>query len=329
MTYEKALRLTETPESMIVIGGGYIATELGYYMARMGTKVDLVVRSRMLPGEDAEIRDIFEEAFTSRFNVHLQHKTTSVSYDGKMFTVTTTQTNVSPPVTKTFKAASLFVATGVTSNADKLNLPPSIKLDANNFIAVDKSFRTGQPGVWAYGDCVGRYLFRHTANWEGEWLFKTLFEETDPKVRATLQEKGAVYPPIPHAVFSNPQVAGVGMTEAEARAHFAKTAGTSSEDPLIIGRKNIADVAMGAALRADYGMVKLIFSKSDRKLVGAHMIGTEASTAIHSCIAFMQMKATVDDMLDTIWIHPALCEVIREAARDGLNQFKALSASAK
>ncbi|KAJ3412318.1 hypothetical protein HDV05_000976 [Chytridiales sp. JEL 0842] len=335
ITYEKALRLTETPESMIVIGGGYIATELGYYMARMGTKVDFVVRSKMLNGEDHEIQDLFEQNFTSRFNVHLSHRTDKVSYKDGTFHVTVTQTNVHPPVTKTLCAKSLFLATGVTPNTDTLApLPAPIKLDSQGFIQVDSAFRTGQEGVYAYGDVIGRHLFRHTANWEGEWVFKSLFHK-DAQVRERMQREGAVYPPIPHAVFTNPQIGGVGLTEEQALKTFASDCAEKDEEgdnnsPLIIGRCDVADVAMGAALRTDStGRIKLIFRKKDKRLVGAHMIGPEASTVIHCCIAYMQTKATIEDLMGTIWIHPSLCEVVRDAARDADEEFRKMGERAR
>ncbi|KAJ3101536.1 hypothetical protein HDU97_001285 [Phlyctochytrium planicorne] len=311
LTYEEVLRTTSTPASMIVLGGGYIGTELGYFVARTGTKVDFVVRSRMLSAEDPEIRDIFEESFKSRFNVHLGQAPVSVSYKDNQFTLTTKDDK---GATQTFVAESLFVATGVVPNSDILNLPASIKTDSKGYIIVDKAFQTAQEGVYAYGDIIGRYLFRHTANWEGTWVFENIVK-AEKLGKPKLTE--AVYPPIPHAVFTSPQVAGVGLTEPEANAKFGK-------DNLVIGTSDVADCAMGAALRADHGRVKLLFTKTDKKLVGAHMVGEQASTVIHMLIAYMQMNATLDNILETIFIHPALHEVVRDAARDAKSLFNKL-----
>ncbi|KAJ3209588.1 hypothetical protein HDU67_006071 [Dinochytrium kinnereticum] len=308
VTYEQVLRMTDTPKSMIVLGGGYIGTELGYYMAMTGTKVDFVVRSRMLSAEDPEIRDVFEQSFKERFNVHLHQKPISVSHVDSIFTLKTLDDTGKEHI---FTAEQLFVATGVTPNSDILHLPSTIKTNEKGFIIVDESFQTTAKDVYAFGDVIGRNLFRHTANWEGEWVFKNIIKLPHDGVVSSLK---ATYPPVPHAVFTNPQVAGVGMTEPEAVGKYGINA-------LVIGRSDVADCAMGQALRAKHGMVKLIFLKDGGKLVGAHMVGEQASTVIHMCIAYMQMGAKLDDILETIFIHPALHEVVRNAARDAREQM--------
>ncbi|KAJ3115075.1 hypothetical protein HDU96_001239 [Phlyctochytrium bullatum] len=308
LKYEDVLRMKESPKSMIVLGGGYIGTELGYYLARTGVKVEFVVRSRMLSAEDPEIRDIFETAFSEKFSVHLQQTPVSVSYKDNKFTLITRDAD---KLQRSFTAESFFVATGVTPNTDTLKLPGSYKTNKQGFLSVDEAFRTSVDGVWAFGDVIGRNLFRHTANWEGEWVFKNVILA---EKNGFSPEKEAIYPPVPHAVFTNPQVAGVGMTEPEAVKQFGK-------ENLVIGRAEVADCAMGEALRVDYGRVKLIFKKSDKKLIGAHMVGEQASTVIHMLIAYMQLNATLDKILETIFIHPALHEVSL-TARDAIIKYR-------
>lgn len=113
------------------------------------------------------------------------------------------------------------------------------------------------PDTYAFGDVIGRALFRHTANYEGDYVFKSVFQGLDKIIN---------YPPIPHAVFTNPQIGGVGLTEPQALKKFGE---------LVIGKCNYSSVAMGDALLSEHGFCKLIFSKTDRKLVGAHIIGKE------------------------------------------------------
>ncbi|KAJ3028959.1 UNVERIFIED_CONTAM: hypothetical protein HDU68_000486 [Siphonaria sp. JEL0065] len=313
MTYREILRSSTTHESMIVIGGGYIACELGYYAARVGnTKVTFLVREKMLRGEDDEIRHEFEKEFSKEFDVRLGYSPVAITYDVNYgFTVTTE--NKSNGDIKAFKAKALLVATGVEADTESLGLASTlVKTTKQGFIEVNHAFETSCPGVYAFGDVIGRYLFKHSANFEGEWLFKTMFATGEGKgsIKKWVNEIGGiVYPPMPHAVFSYPQIGGVGFTESQAVSKFGK-------EGIVIGRCDVADVAMGAALLTTSGFIKLIFSRHDRKLVGAHMIGEQASVVIHMAIAYIQMNATLDDLLDTIYIHPALVEVLRDAARD-------------
>jgi len=194
---------------------------------------------------------------------------------------------------------ALLVATGIKPWTDCLGLEnTNVELDGRGFIKVDEYLRTTAENIWAIGDCIGRYLYRHTVNFEGEYLLRTLFEEP--------RDEPIDYPPIPHAIFTHPQVAGVGKTEEELKAEGVN---------YVVGLNRYADSAMGMALRSEMGFVKVLFDKNTRRLLGAHIIGDEASNMIHMLIAYMNMKATIDDMLRTIYIHPALPEIIRNAVR--------------
>ncbi|KAI9207996.1 mercuric reductase [Polychytrium aggregatum] len=302
ITYAEALRDKTAPKTLLVIGGGYIAMELGYYYSRTGSTVDFLVRSRMLNAEDEEVRDHFEKLFEAEHpgRIHFGEVPTKVSYSPgqKLFTVETKHKTTGAVQTRT--AESLFVATGATG----------VKVDKRGFIVVDNAFRTSQEGIYAFGDIIGRHLFRHTANYEGEWVFNSVF------VDQSLAAKGIDYPPVPHAVFTHPQVGGVGLTTEKAIERFG------GADKIVVGRCDYEDVAMGQALLAEEGtFLKLIFEKASRKLVGAHGVGHEISTMIHMCIAYCKMGATLEDMLDTIYIHPALPEIVRNAARDAKEAF--------
>ena len=300
MTYKEALRLKEAPSSMIVIGGGYIAVEMGFFFSKTGTSVEFLVRSRMLNGEDHDIQDRFESLFKSNNKVSICMPT-RVRYDPtqKLFTVTV---NENGEIVQKF-SESLLVATGVIPNTDTLDLEKAgIQTDANGFITVNSKLETNVDGCWAFGDVIGRNLFKHTANYEGEYLFDNIFGNSGQ------QDRILEYPPIPHAVFSSPQIGAVGLTERQANVQFGQD--------LIIGTSDYNETGMGNAMLDEHGFCKLIFRKSTGILVGAHIIGKESSNMIHMCIAFMKFKATIKDMLDTIYIHPALPEVVRNAVRD-------------
>ncbi len=299
ITHKEALRLSKKPKSMIVIGGGYIAVELGFFYAEMGTKTTFLVRDRMIKAEDHEVIDLFEEVFSSKYPVILGATPTQVRYENEEFTVTY-KTKVGESFTIT--AEALLIATGMIPNTDNLGLEnTTIKTDTKGFVVVDDSLQTSVENTWAFGDVIGQFLFRHSANYQGEYLLKTAF--TDDLFKPPIK-----YPPMPHAIFTSPQVAGVGLTEKEAREKHMD---------IIVGKSLYKNSGMGMALLATEksGFCKLIYEKKTRKLVGAHLIGREAATMIHMCIAYMKMNATIEDMLDTIYIHPALPEIVRNAVR--------------
>ncbi|MCB9771876.1 MAG: dihydrolipoyl dehydrogenase [Candidatus Omnitrophica bacterium] len=295
MTSTEALRNTTLPKKLIVLGGGYIGTELGFAYAAFGTEVHFIVRSTLLRHEDQQIASEFQKVFSKYHDVHLHSTINRVAYSNGQFTVFYTQDGAQ----KELSAESLLVATGVTCNTDTLNLQNTdIEVDDNGFVKVNDCLQTTVDGVYAFGDCIGRYLFRHSANFEGEYLFENIFVKPS--------KQAIKYPPVPHAVFSHPQIAGVGLTQEQAKA-----AGIDC----VVGVNNYSSSGMGMALLAESGFVKIIVERSSRKLIGAHIVGDEASNMIHLLIAFMNMNATLDDLLRMIYIHPALPEIVRNAAR--------------
>jgi len=296
MTSTEALRNTELPKKLIVIGAGYIAVELGHAYGALGSEVHFLVRSSFLRHEDSEVSEEFTRVFSQKYNVHTNAVPKKVSYVNDEFHVTYCDKD---QYEQTIVADDLLVATGVIPNNDTLALGNTgIKLKDNGYIAADDHLSTTVGGVYALGDCVGNYLFRHSVNFEGEYLFRTLFVE---KIDEAIQ-----YPPVPHAVFSNPQIAGIGLTEDE-----CKKAGID----YVVGVNPYIKSAMGMALLSDHGFCKILIETSSKKIIGAHIVGDEASNMIHMLIAFMNMEATLDDLLKMIYIHPALPEIVRNAAR--------------
>ena len=261
MSYEEALRLTKKPKKLIVIGGGFIAVELGYFFSAIGVETEFLVRSTLLKKEDSDIQSAFEKAFSKHVNLHLGCKFTSASHQNGITTIS-------------------FI-------------------DEKGFVKVDPYLETTQKGVYALGDCVGNYLFRHSANFEGEYLFRQLFKDS--------VKRPITYKAIPHAVFSSPEIASVGKTERELK---------EAKIPYIIGKNTYSASARGMALLPEVGFVKLLFEKHTLKLLGAHIIGEEASTMIHMLIIAIQMDDNLDHLLDMVYIHPALPEIVRNAARN-------------
>ena len=302
MTSTEALRSKILPKKLLVIGGGYIAAELGHAYGALGSDVHILVRNQaLLTREDSEVSKEFTKSFSKQYNVHFNVNTEKVSYKNGKFTLTL-KTKYGR---KTLSGDGLLVATGVKPNTDTLSLGnTSVKTNERGFVRVNKFMETSVKDVYALGDCVGNYMFRHSVNFEGEFLFNNLIKK---KKKVPIK-----YPPMPHAVFSSPEIAAVGLTEEEAKKRKIN---------YVVGLHQYKDSAQGMARLSKVGFVKLLFHKKTRKLLGAHIVGDEASIMIHQLIYAIHFNATLDNLLEMIYIHPALPEVVRNACRDAKKLF--------
>ena len=300
-TSKEALRNTKQPKKMIVIWWGYIATELGHFYGATGTDMHFLVRSEMLKAEDKDIRAAFQENFANRYNVHFGISPTKVEHrDGTFFvTVLDKQWNES-----IMESDALFVATGVTPNTEGLGLEnTSITTNKKGYIESNEYLETKAPWVYVLWDVAWKYLFRHSVNFEWEYLLAQhfLWEKRNP----------IVYPPMPHAVFSYPQIAGVWVTEDELIKQWKQ-----AWKDYVVWLNNYKSSAMWMAMLPKVGMVKIIAEKETGKMIWAHIVWDKASDIIHMLIIYVSQWATVKQMLsEIIFIHPALSEVIRNAGR--------------
>lgn len=302
MTSREALRRTDLPDRLLVVGAGYIAVELGGAYAAAGANVQFIVRSRLLRKEDSEIAGEFSRVFGRTHLVHLGVVPARVDYDAGSFSVTCIDASGRHSI---HTGDALLVATGVVPCTDDLGLQNTgIETDQKGFIRVDDHLRTDVDGVYALGDCVGNHLYRHTVNYEGDYLVRTVLKGGPGEP--------IDYGPVPHAVFSVPEIAGVGMTEQQA---------VEQHKDYVVGRASYADSNAGLARGYQDGFVKVLVERSTCRILGAHILGDEASDMIHLFIAMMKKEGTLDDLLDMIFIHPALPEIARDAARDARSQL--------
>lgn len=302
MTSTEALQHRQQPESMAILGAGYIACELGHAYGSLGTDVHFIVRSRLLRQEDREIQQEFERVFGNHHTLHQPCTLTRVHHDGKQFHLSLSKDGVeqAPLITD-----ALLVATGVEPCTNDLGLEhTSIERHADGTICVNEYLETHVDGVWALGDCVGHFLFRHSVNREGEYLERQVFENE--------ARRPILYGAMPHAIFTYPQIAGAGATEAEL---------LDDHVDFVTGRRAYNETSMGLARRSEFGFVKLLVDRFSHKLLGAHILGDEAATMMHTVIALMYKNGTLEDLLEMVYIHPALPEVIRDAARDARSQL--------
>lgn len=293
-TSREALRNTKLPKTLAVYGGGYIGLELGMAYLGYGSNVTFITRSIFLKNEDHEIRDALQESISRRTRVITHSTIQSVDYKNGLFYL-----QLSGNSKEEIQTEALLIATGIQPNTDDLGLENTdIELDPNGFIKTNEFLETSVPGVYAFGDIIGRYMFRHSANFEGEYLFHNLYIAKKPKP--------IHYPPMPHAVFSFPELASVGLTEEACR-----TAGFD----YIKAVHPYKNSAMGMARLPEDGLVKILLDKHTKEVLGAHILGEEASNLIHMIILGMTTGCKLNDYLDMIYIHPALAEVVRNAFR--------------
>lgn len=309
MTSTQALNPEEKPESLIVIWWWYIATELWHFYAQMWIKTTFIVRWKMLKNEDNDVIEEFTKAFTKKYDVISWKSPIEVEYKDKTFKVKLQDKNWE--ITE-IEAKWLLVAVWVTPNSDTLNLEnTNIEIDKKWFIKVNDFLETNVKWIYSLWDAIWRYLFRHSVNFEGEYLLENLYKDNPEKID---------YPPVPHSVFSYPQVWWVWLTQKEA---------DEKGIDYVIWFNKYSSSAMGQALKSEYWFVKLLFEKKTRKLIWWHIIWDEASNMIHMIIAYITMNASLDDMLRTIYVHPALPENIRNACRNAKSKLDSAEDIAK
>ncbi|SEL52055.1 dihydrolipoyl dehydrogenase family protein [Haloferax larsenii] len=297
LTSAEALRLRNLPDRLVILGGGYIAAELGYYFQSLGTDVALVeMMDTLLPREDEDVAAAFTDIAEARHEVYTGFRATSVSSDGEAVTV---HAENESGETVAVSGDDLLVALGRRPNTDRLNLDATgIELDERGFVRTTDRLETSVEGVWASGDIAGNAMFKHSADYEVEVV-------TDNIVHGKARE--ANFDGLTHAVFTDPQVAGVGTTEQELRED-----GTD----YVVGRAAFTDTAMSRALKLEDGFVKVLASPSDGEVLGVHAIGHEASMLIHEATIAVRHGLSVHQLADTIHVHPALNKVMAKAFSD-------------
>lgn len=293
-TSREALSPKFFPKSLLIIGAGFISLELGAAYSAYGCEVTGLTRGEVLSHADIDIKK--ELMAHLPFPIQTGLDIHSVTYQNNKFQV---RAKNHEGKDLHYEAEQLLIATGITPNTEDLHLEnTNIKTNSDGYILVDETLQTNEPGVYAFGDVIGRYFFRHSANFEGEYLFEHLFGEN---------KKGPIqYPPMPEAIFTYPQIASVGKTEGEL---------INENIAYYKGINPYRASATGMARLSEYGFVKVLVSKETEEVLGAHIIGEEAANLLHQIVMGMFLKAKLSDYLDMIYIHPAISEITRNAFR--------------
>jgi dihydrolipoamide dehydrogenase len=299
LTSDTLLKLNRLPESIAIIGGGYIAAEYGHFFSAMGSKVTIIGRNpQFLPDEEPEVSALAKRELQKRMQILTNHE---VREAAKTSTGIKKLVAVNRENGKTIEIAAeeILVASGRGPNTDILHPEKGgIKTDAEGWIVVNEYLETSQPGVWALGDADGKYPFKHKANYEAQVVY----------YNAILKERiQADYHAVPHAVFTHPEVASVGLKEKEAIEKYGK-------DKVLIGIQRYQDTAKGEAMGVKDYFVKVIVEKETMKILGAHVIGPYASVLIQEIINLMYTtEQSAEPIIRGMHIHPALSEVVQRA----------------
>ena len=282
------------PESLLVIGGGFIGTEMGAFFAGVGTNTRLFARGgRLLGREDAEIEGVFQREFEKHVETHCHANLTDLTHDGARFRAAFDIHGEA----RVHEAEQVLFAIGRVPNTDDLGLEATgLSTDPRGFLPVDDHLETEVEGIYAAGDDNGRYMLQHAASFEVHYLRRKLLKG----------EKGPIDEgKIAHAVFSHPEIASVGFTEEDLVAR---------DVPHVAITEDWQASARAMALRIDYPRVKLLVSPRDYSILGCHLVGPESSTVLHQVLMLMHLKNDVRELAAMVYIHPALNELLLAAA---------------
>jgi dihydrolipoamide dehydrogenase len=287
-----ALSLSEVPKSLLVIGGGVIGVEFAYLYSQFGTKVTIIeALPKLLPLMEGELTALFKNKLEKNsIDIYTEAKVQSVEYSsvGAKVKVEYKGESIS------FEAEKVLVAVGRRTNTEALKLENAGIENDRGRIIVNNKMETNIRNVYAVGDCLGQVMLAHVASSQGE-----VAAENAMGLEATYNGKTA-----PSCVYTNPEFAGVGLTEEKAKEEGIE---------YITGHFPLTSNGKALIMNGGEGLVKVILGKEFKEVLGVHILGPRATDIIAECALAMGMEATLEDLIETIHAHPTLTEAVREA----------------
>ncbi|QER90467.1 mycothione reductase [Streptomyces tendae] len=297
-TSDTVMRMNRVPRRMTILGSGFVASELAHVFSSLGVEITLIVRGDvLLRQEDIDVARRFTELAQNRWDVRLNHKLLRAARkDGALLLDLE-----SPEGAERLETDELLVATGRRPNSDLVDAAAGgLALHEDGRIVVNAQQVTSVPGVWALGDVSSPWQLKHVANHEAKIVQHNLLY---PDERRTSNHRY-----VPHAVFSSPRIASVGITEQEARA---------TGRAYVSATREYSGVAYGWAMEDTTSFAKVLADPSTGKLLGAHIIGPESPTLIQPLVQAMSFGLQAHSMAKgQYWIHPAMPEVIENVLLD-------------
>jgi len=295
--------IKKIPKSITIVGSGFIACELANVFDALGVKTKLVVRGEnILSNEDEEISTVFKEQFSKKIDIEFNTVIKDAQYDGYCFKMILENKNNQ---SSEYKSEALLYAIGRESNAQSLHLEnTSIKIDDRGFIKRDEFFQTDAKGVYVVGDASGEHMLQHAASYEMNYLYKILFEN---------EKNPLEFKYMPHAVFSDPEIASVGISEQEAK---------DKDLDFVVSKTDWLASAKAQSTKLKYPFTKFIVEKKSYKILGCHMIGPQSSTMIHQVLSVMHIDNDIRHLKEMLYIHPALSESILPASINAIKKIE-------
>ena len=294
LTSRSLLDLRDLPGHLLVVGGGYVGCEFAQMFRRFGSRVTIVQRGeRLLPAEEPELSATVREAFEAEgIDVLAATTCTSTQAAGDQIQIGCEGTE-----RHEIEGSHLLIAAGRTPNSDTLGLDQlDIAPDEQGFVPVDDGLRTASDDVWALGDVRGGPMFTHTARDDAYIVYRNVYRNEQRSIAGRV---------VPHAVFVDPEVASVGMTEQQAR---------SAGHQLAIGRQDFRGVVRARAIGETRGLIKFVADADTDRILGCHIAGPHAGELIHEAVVAMVAGASYNDVRHAIHIHPTLSEGMNSAA---------------
>lgn len=295
-TSRSLLDLTELPEHLIVVGGGYIGSEFAQMFRRFGSRVTVIQRAeRLVPGEDPDISAAVTDGFVAD-GIDVLTGTSCVAVTGRAGDI---RVGCSGDQVGEVSGSHLLIAAGRSPNTDSIGLDHlGLEPDPSGFLSVDDALRTSVEDVWALGDIRGGEMFTHTARDDADVAYRTTFRDQERSIAGRI---------VPHAVFVDPEIGAVGLTEPQARAEGYD---------VIIGRQDFTGVAKARAMGNTRGLIKFVVDAATDRILGCHIAGPEGGNLVHEAVIAMNTGARYTDLAQAIHIHPTLAEGVNSAAGD-------------
>ncbi len=298
-TSDTVMRVDAVPRRLAIIGGGFVAAEFAHVFGSFGSEVTILARSgALLREEDDEVSARFTSLAQQRWDVRLHTTAAKVEeYDGGIRLHLATETGTDR-VENVLDVDMVLVATGRRPNSDGLDLDRAeVAVDDRGLVVVDEYQRTTAEGVWALGDISNPFQLKHVSNHEARVIQHNLLHLDEPEKMVAANHHA-----VPSAVFSSPQVASVGLTEREAREQGRA---------YVTARQSYGDTAYGWAMEDTTGFAKVLADPDTGRLLGAHVLGHEASNLIQPLVGAMAFGQSAEEVArGQYWIHPALIEVV-------------------
>jgi len=301
ITSTEAMTLEKLPKEMIIVGAGAIGVEFAYFYSVLGTKVTLIeMMDRIVPVEDAEVSETLKRSFAKRgIEIYTSTKVENAEVKGRKVVVNISNANSKEQL----KADIVLSAVGVVGNVEGFGLEKlGVKVERNSIVVDKKTYKTNKDNIYAVGDVIGPPWLAHVASHEGIHCVEGIKGLNTPQLD---------YNSIPGCTYCHPQIASIGFTEDQAVKNGYK---------IKVGKFPYSASGKATAAGDREGFVKLIFDEKYGELLGAHIIGDQATEMIAELGVAKTLEGDFESIAKTVHAHPTLSEMIMEAAEDADGQ---------